>query len=201
MKTVMEPENERFTAKEELFCYEYCIDFNAAQAAIRAGYSERTARSIGCKLLTKVNIQNKIKDLKGHLSETAGIGALKVLNEHKKIAFSSIAHLHNTWIQRKELEELTEDQKSCIAEIDTKIKTEYEYDADSKEKEPIRVEYVRIKLYDKQKALDSISKMLGYEAPTRNEISGKLDLTKMSDEQLDSIIDRLSKQCENDKKN
>ena len=196
----MEPESEKFTAKEERFCYEYCIDFNATQSAIRAGYSERTARSIGSKLLTKVNIQNKIKDLKGHLSETAGIGALKVLNEHKKIAFSSIAHLHNTWIKKKEFEQLTEDQKACIAEIDTKLRTEY-IDDPSGNKTPMRVASVRIKLYDKQKALDSISKMLGYEAPTRNEISGKLDIMSMSDEALDAIIDRLSKQCENDKKN
>jgi len=181
----MEPENERFTAKEELFCYEYCIDFNAAQAAIRAGYSERTARSIGSKLLTKVNIKNRIKDLKGHLSETAGIGAVKVLNELKKIAFSSIAYLHNTWIERKEFEDLTEDQKSCIAEISTQVRTQRVND------ESVDVEFVRIKLYDKQKALEAISKMLGYEAPTRNEISGRIDLSKLSDNELDQIIDKL----------
>lgn len=80
------------------------------------------------------------------------------------MAFSSIAHLHNTWIKRKDFETLTEDQKACIAEIDTKVKTEWEYDTDTKEREPISVEYVRIKLYDKQKALDAISKMLGYDA-------------------------------------
>lgn len=182
----MEPEIEKFTAKEELFCYEYCIDFNAAQAAIRAGYSIRTARSIGCKLLTKVNIQNKIKDLKGHLSETAGIGAVKVLNELKKIAFSSIAYLHNTWIERKEFEELTEDQKACISEISTQVRAQRVND------ESVDVEFVRIKLYDKQKALEAISKMLGYEAPTRNEISGKIEYENMTDDQLDSIISTLT---------
>ena len=92
---------------------------------------------------------------------------MRVLNEHIKLAFSSIAHLHNTWISRKEFETLTEDQKSTIAEIDTKIKYEYEFNPKSKEKEPIKVEYIKIKLYDKQKSLDSISKMLGYDAPTK----------------------------------
>jgi phage terminase small subunit len=159
------------TDKQEKFCYEYCLDFNATQAAIRAGYSESTARSIASQLLTKVNIQDKIKKMQDNLAETSGMGRLKVINEHIKIAFSSIAHLHETWIKRREFESLTEDQKACIAEIDTKIKTEYEYNAETEEKEPIRVEYVRIKLYDKQKALDSISKMLGYEAPNKIDLS------------------------------
>ena len=153
--------------KQERFCYEYCIDLNASKAAIRAGYSENTARSIASNLLTKVNIKARIKEMQDNLAETAGISRLRVLNEHMKIAFSSIADLHNTWIKRKDFESLTDEQKSIIAEIDTKIRTEYEYNPDSKEREPISVEYVRIKLFDKQKALDSITKMLGFDAPTK----------------------------------
>lgn len=168
------------TDKQEKFCYEYCIDFNASQAAIRAGYSENTARSIASQLLTKVNIQDKIKKLQDNLAETAGISRLKVLLEHQKLAFSSIAHLHNTWIERKAFEELTDDQRTCIAEIDTKIKTEYEYDPENpREKKPINVEYVRIKLYDKQKALDSISKMLGFDAPTK--IQADINIPQLPD--------------------
>jgi phage terminase small subunit len=155
------------TDKQEKFCYEYCLDFNATRAAIKAGYSEKTARSIASTLLTNVNIQARIKKMQDNLAETAGLSRLRVLNEHMKMAFSSIAHLHNTWIERKDFEQLTEDQKACIAEIDTKIRTEYEYNPESEEREPVRVEYVRVKLYDKQKALDSISKMLGFDAPTK----------------------------------
>jgi len=155
------------TDKQEKFCYEYCLDFNATRAAIKAGYSEKTARSIASTLLTNVNIQARIKKMQDNLAETAGLSRLRVLNEHMKMAFSSIAHLHNTWIERKDFEQLTEDQKACIAEIDTKIRTEYEYNPESEERKPVRVEYVRVKLYDKQKALDSISKMLGFDAPTK----------------------------------
>ena len=153
--------------RQEKFCYEYCLDFNATRAAIKAGYSEKTARSIASTLLTNVNIQARIKKMQDNLAETAGLSRLRVLNEHMKMAFSSIAHLHNTWIERKDFEQLTEDQKACIAEIDTKIRTEYEYNPESEERKPVRVEYVRVKLYDKQKALDSISKMLGFDAPTK----------------------------------
>jgi phage terminase small subunit len=162
-----EEEEIELTAKQEKFCYEYCLDLNATQAAIRSGYSEKTAGVIGNENLKKPYIQSRIKQMQDNLAETAGISRLKVLNEHMKMAFSSIANLHNTWIKRKDFETLTEDQKACIAEIDTKIRVEYQYNSETDEKEPMTVEYVRIKLYDKQKALDSISKMLGFDAPTQ----------------------------------
>ena len=49
------------TAKQMRFCDEYLIDLNATQAAIRAGYSEKTARSIGQENLTKPDIQKHIE--------------------------------------------------------------------------------------------------------------------------------------------
>lgn len=48
------------TEKQKRFCDEYLIDLNATQAAIRAGYSEKTANVIGCENLTKPNIQEYI---------------------------------------------------------------------------------------------------------------------------------------------
>lgn len=49
------------TPKQEAFVNEYLIDFNATQAAIRAGYSARTARSQGHRLLTNVDIIEEVK--------------------------------------------------------------------------------------------------------------------------------------------
>ena len=43
--------------KQKRFCDEYLIDLNATQAAIRAGYSKKTAASQGERLLRKVEIQ------------------------------------------------------------------------------------------------------------------------------------------------
>lgn len=48
------------TAKQKRFCTEYLIDLNATQAAIRAGYSEKTARAIGQENLTKPDIKKYI---------------------------------------------------------------------------------------------------------------------------------------------
>ncbi len=52
------------TPKQEKFCVEYLVDLNATQAAIRAGYSEKTAHSQGPRLLENVEVQNRIKELR-----------------------------------------------------------------------------------------------------------------------------------------
>ncbi len=52
----------KMTAKQQRFCDEYLIDLNATQAAIRAGYSEKTARVIAAENLSKPNIQEYISD-------------------------------------------------------------------------------------------------------------------------------------------
>jgi phage terminase small subunit len=49
-------------AKQRKFCDEYLIDLNATQAAIRAGYSEKTARQVGQRLLTYVDISAYINE-------------------------------------------------------------------------------------------------------------------------------------------
>ena len=50
------------TPKQLLFCLEYLKDFNGTQAAIRAGYSKKTANQQAARLLANVNIQNQIKE-------------------------------------------------------------------------------------------------------------------------------------------
>lgn len=52
------------TPKQEKFCAEYLIDLNATQAAIRAGYSEKTANRAGARLLSNVVIKNRIQHLR-----------------------------------------------------------------------------------------------------------------------------------------
>lgn len=52
----------KMTAKQKRFCDEYLIDLNATQAAIRAGYSEKTAGVMGAENLTKPNIKEYISN-------------------------------------------------------------------------------------------------------------------------------------------
>ncbi len=69
----------KLNAKQERFCEEYLIDLNATQAAIRAGYSEKTAKEIGCENLTKPNIASYVATLKQERSNSTRIDAAYVL--------------------------------------------------------------------------------------------------------------------------
>lgn len=64
-----------FTAKQQRFIEEYTVDFNATQAALRAGYSERTAHSIGHENLNKPElaaaIQERIEQLQMRADEAS----------------------------------------------------------------------------------------------------------------------------------
>ena len=71
--------------KQTLFCKEYLVDLNATQAAIRAGYSAKTARFIGAENLTKPNIAAFIAQAMAERSESTGITADYVINGIKDL--------------------------------------------------------------------------------------------------------------------
>lgn len=68
------------TDKQEMFCREYLIDLNATQAAIRAGYSEKTANRTASENLSKPDIQIRISELMKERSDRLQIDADYVLN-------------------------------------------------------------------------------------------------------------------------
>lgn len=152
------------TESQKVFCREYVLDWNGSRA-YKVAYpdvTDATARANSSRLLTNANIKAFQKELCDDDEKYAGLSRRLVLQEHKKIATSSIADLHETWITRKEFSTLTNDQKSTISEISTQIRRIVEMRGDVPI--PIEVEFVKIKLYDKQKSLDSICRMLGYDA-------------------------------------
>lgn len=55
--------------KQKRFCEEYLKDLNGTQAAIRAGYSEKTAKSIANENLTKPDIQTYIQELQADIQK------------------------------------------------------------------------------------------------------------------------------------
>ena len=75
----------RLTAKMELFCQEYIVDLNATQAAIRAGYSEKTAQRIGSENLSKPLIQQRIQEMMHARSEAVEIDAQWVVERLIKV--------------------------------------------------------------------------------------------------------------------
>ncbi len=82
------------TNKQEMFCLEYLIDLNATQAAIRAGYSVKTAQEQACRLLTNVKVQELVTKLKRERSEAVKINAEWVLSELKAIHELDVLDIH-----------------------------------------------------------------------------------------------------------
>ena len=74
------------TAKEQKFCDEYLIDLNGTQAAIRAGYSKKTANEISSQNLTKLHIQEYITEKRKILSEKTELTQQWVLTRFKEIS-------------------------------------------------------------------------------------------------------------------
>jgi phage terminase small subunit len=83
------------TPKQQLFCDEYLIDLNATQAAIRAGYSAKTAYSIGERLLRNVEILKILQELKKERHERTKINADYVLQRLAQIDEMDVADILN----------------------------------------------------------------------------------------------------------
>jgi len=81
----------KLTPKQKKFIDEYLIDLNATQAAIRAGYSQKTAFSIGVENLSKPLIQEELQKAMKRQQERTQITADMVLKELKKIALDDAA--------------------------------------------------------------------------------------------------------------
>ena len=93
----------KLTDKQERFCEEYVIDWNATRAAIAAGYSENTAKEIGCENLTKPNIKEHIEEIQKDLAKLAGISAL-----------SNIKHLTDILEAKGDKKEATKDRIAAL---------------------------------------------------------------------------------------
>lgn len=81
--------NGKRATKENRFCWEYLVDLNATQAAIRTGYSKRSASSIGHENLQKLKIQSYINNLMIWRSLRTQVTTDRVLEELAKIAFAN----------------------------------------------------------------------------------------------------------------
>lgn len=113
------------TAKQKRFVEEYLIDLNATQAAIRAGYSEDTAYSIGSENLKKPEVQQAISEAQAARSERTGITADRVLQELAKVGFANASDVVN-WGTKEVAFGYDDDGRRLSAEdIGNAVKVEY----------------------------------------------------------------------------
>ncbi len=159
--------NERQTR----FCEEYMIDFNGTQAAIRAGYSKQTANEQASQLLAKLNIQTYLNNLRQQSANDFGVTKKELVDELKRIAFFDIRKVFNIQNELIPIIDIDNDSAAAIAGIETD--EIYEFNPIKKQKELIG--YTRkIKVASKIAAIERVSKMLGYDAPEKKELSGSL---------------------------
>lgn len=92
----------KLTAKQQMFVAEYLIDLNATQAAIRAGYSARTAEWQGPQLLVKTHVAEAIQASMTKRAEKLDISAEKVLREISLMAFYDIGELAQAKVEKPE---------------------------------------------------------------------------------------------------
>ncbi len=140
------------TDKEERFCQEYIIDLNATQAAIRAGYSEKTARQIGSDNLSKADIQERLTELKKDRSIRTQVTADRVLKEFASIGFANIQDFLNSDLSVRNIKILKRKQSAAISSIK---KTTFETETGVKTQ-------IEFKLHDKVKALEDIGRHIGF---------------------------------------
>lgn len=153
------------TAKQQRFVDEYLIDLNATQAAIRAGFSAKTARQAGNRLLTNVDIQQAIQAGMEARSGRVAITQDMVLRELAKIGFSDIRKVvrwGETMVRMVDAEEEGADDMvpyHGLALIDS---TEIDDNTAGAIAEVSQgKEGLKVKLHDKKGALVDIGRHLG----------------------------------------
>ena len=114
------PRVKGLTPKQARFVDEYLIDLNATQAAIRAGYSAKTAEWIGPQLLGKTHVQERINSAQRERSARTGITADRVLKEIARVAFAD-PRMVMSWgpngVTLRDSSELSDDAAAAVAEV------------------------------------------------------------------------------------
>lgn len=108
----------KLSAKQSAFIHEYMIDLNATQAAIRAGYSKKTARQTAAKMLSKGNIQDYIADAKKKRIERVQIDADYVLHRLHQVDLMDVADILNEDGSIKPIREWPKVWRQTISGID-----------------------------------------------------------------------------------
>lgn len=138
------------TPKQALFIQEYLIDLNATRAAIAAGYSKKTAYSIGQRLLKHVEIQGALEEAMKKREQRTEITQDRILRELARIAFAdprSIAEWGNGTMTLKDSSSLSDDDAVAVSEVSQTI-------TDGKAS-------LKAKMYNKQQALELLGRHLG----------------------------------------
>lgn len=109
---------QKLTPKQQRFVEEYLVDLNATQAAIRAGYSAKTAEWIGPQLLGKTHVSDAVAERMKAREERTHITQDRVLQELARIAFFDIRRLYREDGSMKAPHELDDDAAAVLSGVE-----------------------------------------------------------------------------------
>lgn len=176
------------TPRQQRFVEEYLLDLNAHQAALRAGYSPRSARQIAAQLLRKPEIAEAIGQAMAARAERMRVSADRVIQELARVAFADIGRfLEADGVTLKKLDRIAADDRAAVQEVATAGKTGA---------------VLRLRLHDKLRALDGLARHLGLYGKAARALSPeavraqwRADQARM-DETRELIISRMIKLVE-----
>lgn len=129
--------------KQKKFCEEHIIDFNGTQAAIRAGYSKKTANRIASKLLSKVDIQQYIKELIENRNKRTQITQDEVVNKILDVVSVCTQKIESTDENGDTIEKML-DVNGANKALDMLMKHTGGYDLDNQQKQaPLTINLTR----------------------------------------------------------
>jgi len=160
------------TDKQSRFVEEYLIDLNATQAAIRAGYSAKTAEWIGPQLLGKTHVAEAVRAGRASLSKRVEITQERVLQEYARIAFFDPRKVFDSTGAPRPIHELDDDTAAAIVGLEVVQVGNAEVGVG---------DVLKYKMADKKGALDSVARHLGM-------FNDKLDLKV-----TDALAERLAR--------
>jgi phage terminase small subunit len=183
------------TARQKLFALEYLKDLNASQAAIRAGYSPRTAEAAGSRLLRNVKVLAEIQAAMDKRREKLELTAEYTLRAITNIAHFDPRKLFDEKGNMKDIPDLDADTARNISGFD--FVTLYDGEGDQKH---AFGQLRKIRLRDSLKALELEGRHQklftdkvehGLDEETRRLAARKLDFSGFSDTELEEVIRSL----------
>ena len=191
-------ESEGLTDKQRLFCIYYVKSFNQTMAAIKAGYSPDRAHVTGSELVRNRKVADEIRRLKSEMQQGVFVDAMDVLNKYIQIAFADITDFATFGL--KEVPVMNPSTgKPYLNDDGTEMTTTYNY-VDFNESIHIDgtivsevkqgKEGISVKLADKMKALDMLSKYF--------DLLSENDKKKLQEEKLKVEIEKTKAETKNE---
>lgn len=169
---VSEPQNmpkkhktDRLRPKHARFVREYIVDLDATKAAIRSGYSDKTAGQIGWQLLQKTTIQSALAVAQAELAAKSGVTPEKIIQGFAQGAFYDIADFYDKDGNLKNVHDIPKEARSALAGLE--VEELYAGNGESR----VNIGQVKkVKLVSRHQNLDSLAKHLGlYDADNRQQ--------------------------------